>query len=369
MATEGTIGLKEEVAERRSKLIRLFDLSAAQGVLPFTNEDYHEQANPIVRSALFAVTRTRDTFVDWVEIFSLGGTIRYKGPQLTVHHEMLFTRILVRARGRSLTKPVPFTMTEALKWLDLKDSGANRTRIRGLLEDLKEARVRIASKSALGRLYNILTRKDLADRPGGSALRTLVEDRYTDYLPMIVQSYNGGEPFEIDLDFIGRIATQGRSRRLHIELDPMMALLFDGVNTTLLPFEIWDTLDPFGKRLLSFVASHRDGVYKLLLESYHRLSGSKSEYTKVERRFKSDFMARLRKYEALQYIEPNWDVVRNRDDKWLVTGLKAGPAIKIQSELFNTPVALLSDSVDSYTYDKHDSEVESEIAPEQKALL
>ena len=360
--------ITQTITERRTKLLSAFDLSSAQGVLPLTNEDYHEQANPIVRSALFAAIKSRGKYEDWVEIFSLGGSVKYKGPQLTVDHENLFTKILVKARGRSLTKPVPFLMTEALGWLKLKDSGPNRTRVRNLLDDLKEGSVRIASKSTLNRLYNILTRQDLESMADGKFLKQFVSNRYSDYLPMIMQSYRDKEPFEIDLDFIGRTAQQPNSRRLMVELDPMMALVFDGVNTTLVPFDIWDTLDAYGKKLLPFIASHRDGVFRLPLKDYHCLSGSKSTYESVERRFKSDFNKRLVEYEAKGYIEPGWVIVRNRDHIWMVDGLKGAAPIRIKSELSKGNFVDHSNPKDFYDEDLGDF-IEGEVSPEQQSLL
>lgn len=358
----------QTITERRNKLLQTFDLSSAQGVLPLTNEDYHEQANPIVRSALFAAIKSRGNYDDWVDIFSLGGSVKYKGPQLTVDHEHLFTKILVKARGRSLTKPVPFLMTEALGWLKLKDSGPNRTRVRTLLDDLKQGSVRIASKSTLNRLYNIITRQDLEAMPDGKFLKQFVINRYSDYLPMITQSYRDKEPFEIDLDFIGRTALQPNSRRLMVELDPMMALVFDGVNTTLVPFEIWDTLDSYGKKLLPFIASHRDGVFRLPLKDYHCLSGSKSTYESVERRFKSDFNKRLIEYEAKGHIEPGWVIVRNRDHVWMVDGLKGAASIRIKSELAKGKFV---DQGPENPYEDEDFSdfIEGELAPEQQSLL
>lgn len=334
-----TTEMSELISDRRSRLLKNFDLSSAQGVLPLTNEEFHEQANPIVRSALFAAIKSRPGYDDWTNIFSIGGTVVYKGPQLTIQHEMLFTRILVRARGRSLTKPVHFSMTEALSWLGLKDSGPNRDRAKSLLEDLKQASVKITSKSILKRLYNILTREDLDTVAGdGSFLKSYVKNRFGDYLPMIMKSYTNGEPLEIGLDFITRITNQGHSKRLLVELDVMMSLLFDGVNTTLVPFEVYDEVDAYGKKLLTFIASHRDGVYNMLLENYFDLSGSKSVYSSVERRFKTDFLARLRDYEARFYIEPGWDVVRSREHKWMVVGLRSGPALRIRSELLKRSI-------------------------------
>jgi hypothetical protein len=369
-AEDKSAGRTAAIAERRTKLFRTFDLSSAQGVLPLTHEDYHEQANPIVRSALFAAIKSRGKYDDWEDIFSLGGMVKYKGPQLTVDHEELFTRILVKARGRSLTKPVPFRMTEALGWLKLKDSGPNRTRVRTLLDDLKEGSVRIASKSALNRLYNILTRQDLEAMPDGKFLKQFVMNRYSEYLPMIMQSYQDSEPFEIDLDFIGRTAMQPNTRLMMAELDPMMALIFDGVNTTLVPFEIWDTLDSYGKKLLPFVASHRDGVFRLPLKSYHCLSGSKSSYESVERRFKSDFNKRLQEYEEKGWIEPGWVIVRSREHIWMVDGLKGAAPLKIKSELHK---GNFIDPAPETRYDYDDDEAglifDHELATAQQSLL
>lgn len=358
--------LTQTIADRRTKLLKGFDLSSAQGILPLTNEEFHEQANPIVRSALFAAIKSKGRYDEWTDIFSLVGTVKYKGPQLTVDHEMLFTRILVRARGRSLTKPVPFLMTEALGWLNIKDSGPNRTRIRTLLEDLEAGSVKIASKSMLARLYNVLTRKDLESLPDGNFLKQSVTNRYSEYLPMIMDCYNNKEPFEISLSFINRNATQGNSRRLMVELDDMMALLFDGVNTTLVPFELWDSLDAYGKKLMPFIASHRDGVFNLLLESYHCLSGSKSTYESVERRFKSDFNKRLKEYEDKGYIEPGWGIVRNREHRWMVTGLKGADALKIKSELLKGSFVDPDPAV--HYADEDESDV-IEHAPDQASLL
>lgn len=356
------------VTERKSKLLRTFDLASAQGILPLTNREFHEMANSIVRSALFAAIKSKGTYAEWSEIFSLGGTIRYKGPQLTVNHEMLFTRIHALARGQSLTKPVIFTMTEALGWLGLSDSGPNRKKVRELLDDLKDGDVRVACKATLNRIYNILTRSDLERLPDGQFLKKLVENRYSSYLPAILENHRNDEPFEIDLSFITRIATQGRSRRIMVELDPMMALLFDGVNTTLLPFEVWDELDQFGKKFMCFVASHGGGVYNLLLENYHNLSGSKSSFEKVKRRFKSEFMARLRVYEEKNYIEPGWDVVRSREGDWLVIGIKGGPAIKIRSELRSgSPDPLALEPISPSLYDAAPLRV-VEMPPEQRGL-
>ena len=123
-----------------------------------------------------------------------------------------------------------------------------------------------------------------------------------------------------------------------INLDPVFAIFFDGVNTTLLPFEIWDDLDRFGKKLLSLIASHRDGVYPVMLEKLHEFSGSKSEYLTVKRRFKSDMKKRCEGWEGKNYILPGWSISRNENGEEVVRGLKAGSAVRIRSKLTLPPV-------------------------------
>jgi hypothetical protein len=126
-----------------------------------------------------------------------------------------------------------------------------------------------------------------------------------------------------------------------INLDPIAAIFFDGVNTTLVPFEIWDKLDRFGKKLLPLIASHRDGVYATKLEKYHEFSGSKSEYSKIKRRFKSEQKKRFEDWEQKGYIIPGWKIERNNEGEEIVSGLKTGEAVRMKSKL---EIPMLMDS-------------------------
>lgn len=322
------------VDDRRHKLLKKFDLQSKQGILPLTDEKFHEQSNPILRSALFSSGKMGGQFTDWTEIFSLDrGSIQYKGPILTVDHEIVLAKIMMLARGLSLTKPVHLFQADILRWLGLDDSGANFKKARTIIEDLSAGEVRISSKSALRRLYTLLTDPKLKNIPDGEFFISYIRNRHGDQLKAIAEALEKDQPVEITMKFLTNRFVNPRTGMLMLNLDPIIAVFFDGVNTTLLPFEIWEQLDRFGKKLLPFIASHRDGVYPIRLESYHEFSGSKSEYGKVKRRVKSELKKRFQGWEQISYIEPGWDIYRNNDGDEIVCGLKAGKAIRIRSAM------------------------------------
>jgi hypothetical protein len=324
----------EVIDDRKTKLQAKFEFESGQGILPLTNEKYFEQSNPILRSALYSTTKMGKVYTDWTKIFSFGkGSIMYKGPGLTIEHEIVMARLLTLARGKSLTKPVHVYLADILRWLDLGDSGANFAKARTILDDLSTGEIKIADKIALRRLYELLTSPSVADRPDGKFYKQSIENRFGPMLKMIAQGLENDEPVDITMRFISNRAHNSITGKTLLSLDLISAVFFDGVNTTLLPFEIYDTLDRFGKKLLPFIASHRDGVFPIKLESYHKFSGSISEYAKVKRRMKSDFVKRLKTWEAKGWIEPGWTFYRNDDGEDLVRGLKLGADIRCRSEL------------------------------------
>ncbi|HBP6359839.1 TrfA [Pseudomonas aeruginosa] len=324
------------VDDRRFKLQTKFDLESGQGVLPFTNERFFEQSNPIVRSALFSAGKIPKGlfFQEWTEIFSLGsGSIWYRGPALSTDHELVLARIMVLARGRSLTQSVKVKQADVCRWLKLDDSGANFKKARRILDDLAGGELRISSKPALKRLYNLLTRPPLG-LPDRDFFLEYIKNRYGDQIKEIAAAIESDDTVvDISMRFLTNQAKNHKTGRLLLNLDPIAAIFFDGVNTTLVPFEIMDQLDRFGTKLLPFIASHRDGVWPIGLEKYHEFSGSKSEYQKVKRRVKSDLKKRFEDWQAKAWIEPGWDISRNDDGDEIVRGLKIGAKVRIRSEL------------------------------------
>lgn len=332
------------IDDRKVKLFDKLDHQSSQGILPFTNELYYEQANPVVRSALFTAGKMNvgqgSHYVDWTEIFSFGGgSIHYRGPLLTVDHEVVLVKLMVLARGRSLTKPIQAFQADLVKWLKLdSDSGRNYKKARRILDDLAAAEIRISSKPALKRLLAILTSPALSDIPDGMFFQSYIQNRFNNHLKMIAQGLADDQPVSLSMKMVENQTHNTVTKRMMINLDPVFAIFFDGVNTTLLPFEIWDDLDRFGKKLLSLIASHRDGVYPVMLEKLHEFSGSKSEYLPVKRRFKSDMKKRYTEWEAKNYIVPGWSISRNENGDEVVRGLKAGSAVRIRSKLTLPPV-------------------------------
>lgn len=341
------------VDDRRFKLVKKLDAESNQGVLPFTNELYMEASNPVLRSAVFTAGKLGNQayLTEWTEIFSLGsGNIEYRGPGLTVDHEVVLARIMVLARGRSLTKPVAYYQADVLRWLRLDDSGANFKKARKILDDLAAAEIRIFSKPALQRLLALLTSPSLSEMADGHFYQQYVKNRFNDHLKLIAEGLANNQPVNITMSFLTNLSSNPTTGKMVASLDPIMALLFDGVNTTLLPFEVYDSLDRFGKKLLTLIASHRDGVFPTRLAKYHEFSGSTAEYESVKRKFKYDQTKRFKSWEQKGYIEPGWEILPNDDGELIVYGLKLGDSIRVRSNL-----EVINTQDDALDYDAEDT--------------
>jgi hypothetical protein len=322
---------------RRHELLTRFEKDSLQGILPFTNEKYSEQANALIRSSLFTANRMGMEYDNtWDEIFSLGGgSIHYKGPNLTDGHEKVLVRLMALARGRSLTKPVHAFVADAVRWLGLDASGGkNYKKARQILADLQVARIRIDNKVVLRRIYSVLTNPDIDLLPDGKFFKEFIGNRYGDHMKSIGIALSRDELVSFDIGFLEDIVDNSVTGRMSISLNPVTALFFDGVNTTLLPFDVIDSVDQYGRKLLSFIASHRAGVFTIGLEKYHLLSGSKTIYgNAVKRRFKYTMKNRFKVWEEKGYIEPGWDIKPNINGDEMVSGLKLGSELRLRSTL------------------------------------
>jgi len=340
------------IDESKSKLRNKLDLESSQGILPFTNELYYEQMNPVVRSSLFTAgkmnVKNGSHYLEWTEIFSFGGgSIHYRGPHLTVDHEVVLVKLMVLARGRSLTKPIHAFQADLLRWLKLDSAaGKNYVKARRILDELAAAEIRISSKPALQRLLAILTSPAIAELPDGLFFQSYINNRFNDQLKMIAKGLADDQPVNVTMKLVTSQTHNTVTKRMMINLDPVFAIFFDGVNTTLLPFEIWDDLDRFGKKLLSLISSHRDGVFPVMLEKIHEFSGSVSEFEKVKRRVKSDLKKRFEDWESKNYIVPGWNISRNDNGIEIIRGLKAGEAVRIRSKLNLPPIIDSDDDIE-----------------------
>lgn len=307
-----------------------------QGQLPLQSDRHFEQANPILRSNLFRVAPPPGIKVydDWVPVFSVGsGEIQYTGPVLLTDHEEVWTRLLAWARGQSLTKPVPILRSDLLRDLGLCDSGTNYAKLNKILDDLSKGQIKIKDKHALANVYKLLSSEDISKMADGGFFKQFVENRLGLHIKYIAEAIAKDEPVEITIRFIEKRTTLPRSGRDAVNLDPLTCLLFDAVHTTLVPYEVRNKLDAYGRRLLTFIASHRDGVNPILLEKYYMLGGYNSDFEKMKRKFKAGMIKRLEEMEAEDMIEPGWSITKNREGAWIVAGLKPGSAIRVRAKL------------------------------------
>lgn len=322
--------------ERKLRTTKELEQLQVQGVLPYFNPTIYEMANPIVRSALFGLSKTKEYHQDWVTTFSVGGgSIEQRGPSLNTEHEELWGRLLTYARGTSLTKGIHVRIIDLIRDLNYSTGGPNFARVSRMLSDLEAATVRISNKQALKRLYELLTDKNLSKRADGKFLVDLIRNRYSEHLKAIQAALasDSTEPVFITLRFIERKTTHPASGREVISLDPMTCLFFDGVNTTLIPYKVREKLNPISRRLLTFIGSHRAGVFRMRLHYYFLLVGYGSDYSKMERKFKSAFIKTCTALEEKGYIKPGWGVERNEDHDWMVFGLQIGDAARVKEAM------------------------------------
>lgn len=327
------------VDSNRSKLRQKFDVESAQGVLPLTNKKLFEQSNPILRSSLFSAKKmdAKPQYMDWTEVFSMGsGSILYRGPMLTVDHEVVLVKLMVLARGRSLTQPIPVTQADICRLMNMDAiSGANYRKVRRILDDLASAEFRISSRPALQRLLSLLQSPAIPHMADGKFFVDFIQNRFGAQLEMIAAGLHDNQPVDLSMKFITSQTHNRVTKKMLISIDPLTTLFFDGVNTTLIPFEIWDELDRFGKKLLPLIASHRDGVYSYKMERYHDFSGSRSDYSVVKRRFKSDLKKRFQDWEEKGYIVPGWNISQNPEGEEIVSGLRVGEKVRIKGKVGN----------------------------------
>lgn len=363
-----TAELSEE-GERKLRTSKELAQLQVQGVLPYFNPTIYEMANPIVRSALFGLSKHKHYYQDWVTTFSVGGgTLQQRGPSLNTDHEELWGRLLTYARGTSLTKGIHVRIVDLIRDLNYSTGGPNFTRVSKMLDDLEAASVRISHKPALKRLYELLTDKNLGKRPDGKFLVELIRNRYSEHLKAIqvALASDSNEPVFVPLRFIERKTTHPVSGREVISLDPMTCLFFDGVNTTLIPYKVREKLNAMSKRLLTFIGSHRDGVYRMRLHYYFMLVGYKGDYTKLERKFKSEFIKTCTALEESDYIKPGWGIARNDDHEWMVFGLQIGDAARVKEAMEEY---IAADEVDDRTPFDLDAEDITDVVVENGDLF
>lgn len=361
--TDQDISGQARLEERQQRL----DLALANGAIPYRSPNIFEQANPIVRSCVFRANNRREYFQEWTPIFTIGNdSISFKGPVLNTEHELLWSKLLCLARGISLTKPIKTNQANLMREMRMNTGGKGYSKLRRMLEDLEQAKVRISSRPALERLVRIMTSPDIADKPDGKFLKEFIKNRLGDHLDAISKSLSTNEPYEISLSFIQNRSTQPKNRFELINLDPMTCLFFDGINTTQVHYDVWDQLDPFGKKLVGLLKSHK-GSLNLRLEKLYMASGySTLEFTdSAVRKFKAFCLRNFKSLEDASIIKPGWRIERSSvDDEWVVYNIEVGEIVRKNEPLIEVLVATNPEALD---YEDADDEAE-DTPPENGTL-
>lgn len=344
------------------KLQLKLSLESASGILPCTNQRYFEQSNRILRSAVFAAVKRGEMYPEWTELFSFGkGGIFFKGMGLTTEHEEVLAQLLLRARGSSLMKPVQIYQADLVRSLKLSVGGSAFKKVRKLLDELSTCEIRIRDQQALARLYVLLTESKEHAHPETIKYVQHLKDLYEGIVDMIKDGLAKGEATDISLRFIQRQTHNSKTGRILIHLDPITALFFDGANTTLLPFETWVSLCMLGRKLLPFIASHRDGVFPIKLETYHEFTGMRGDFTKNKRKIKFEYKRLFTEWEGKGWIMPGWKIAPNLDGDEIVSGLKIGDELRIRSK---QQLAAFAEGADDFADDLLPDRPDEELHPQ-----
>ncbi len=276
--------------------------------LNYWPDNYYEQANPLARCGIFSITHARKDYTNYTPIRLLGeGNIEFKGQRLTVFDEEVFLQLLVYCRGMSLVKPLIINKATLLTDLRLTNgSGKNYKRLSESLDRLDDAKIRISSPAALSKLFTILDRPELAQSMSPDFV-SMVSERFSALKTEIGVALKNKQEFYISVGFIQNNAENRTAKKLIINIDPLMVLLFDGTNTTRTSKEERHLLCPAEKRLLTFFLSHANNVFDMHVSSYRELLGSEAQEHNA-RKFTGELKKWVSTLERLQRIEPGWSV-------------------------------------------------------------
>lgn len=288
-----------------------------QDRLPFWDDDFYEQANPLLRSAVFACTGTREHYAEYTPVRVIGdGEILYRGHRLNTFDEDVFLQLLHYMRGQPLTAPLVLDRKQLLTDLGYTPGGTAYRLLDASLNRLDSAKMKITSGAALKKLCLLLARPDLV-RSSNPEFAAILSKNFQKLTHEIIDALEHGHDFFLTVGFIQNNAGSSAGR-LVINIDPLNILLYDGINTTRISRHERRLLSSAEKKLHAFVMSHSKGVYDMNIETYHEMMGSQD---KNMRKFKMNLRKYLATMERLKRIEPGWEITR--DNK--VIGVKPKP--------------------------------------------
>lgn len=289
-----------------------------QDRLPFWDESYYEQANPLTRSGVFSISQIKKHYDDYTPIRVVGeGNIFYRGYRLNTFDEDVFLQLLHYMRGQTLLRPIITTKKQLLSDLGYNDGGKNYKNLMKSLDRLDSAKLKISSPHALQKLYMLLTTPNLV-KSCEPQFAEMLSKQFGDLKREIGEAMAKGDDYFLTIGFIQNNGGSMKSGRLMINIDPLNVLLYDGINTTRISKHERSMLCPAEKRLLGYVMSHSQLIYDLTLETYQQIVGSTST---SPRKFKSDLKRWLENLEKLGRIRAGWEITA--DNK--VTGIKSVP--------------------------------------------
>ncbi len=308
------------IKDGKSKQTQYSKNAQYQDKLPFWPDSFYEQSNPLVRSSLFSISNRRKTYEEYTPISSIGeGSIEYRGSRLNTFDEEVYLQLIQYCRGQSLLRPIASTKRQILSDLGLTASGNNYKKLMASLGRLESGKLRISAPHILLKLSELLQNPNLSKGMEPEFIKEL-HSRYEEYIEVIDIALFEKHDLLLSMGFIQNSLIDPQKGNLRISLDPLLVLLFDGINTTRTDRHERSLLNPAEKKLLSYILSHSGKVFPLKLETIHMFLNSDSEFSRNKAAFTKALISYLETLERLGRIEPDWDI---RDDK--VFNLKGVP--------------------------------------------
>ncbi len=295
-------------------------LAQYQDRLNFYPDSSFEQSNPLARSALFSTSNRKKFFEDFEQIPVIGeGSIEYMGKRLNGFDEDVFLQLLQYCRGQSLLKPLVSTKSQILNDLFLSTGGKNYKKLMDSINRLESGVLRISAPHILLKLSELMFNPQLSKGMEPEFIEE-ISKKYNAFASAISEAFYNNQPYHLTFRFFTNTGVNPKTGGLVIQFDPLLVLLFDGINTTRTDRYERSLLTSAEKKLLTFIHSHSGKVYPLKLETYHSLLGSDMNFHRNKAKFTKSMIVHLEALEKIKRIKPGWTI---SDDK--VLNLEAIP--------------------------------------------
>ena len=300
---------------------------SAQGILPFWPNDLFEFPNVLVRSGVFSISRQLKHYSNWTPVPAWGVTnIEMYGPQLGEDHKEVWEQLLSYKRGQPITRPLFLHTNQLLRELSWDISGKQGApggtqykKLNKIIDELDRAKMRISDPKLLQNLvflYKAFQREAAQNDP---KLASVIQTRYGQQISEIVRALQDGDEYMLTMNFIAATGTNKRKKRAVIEIDPIVVIMFDGINTTLINRQARKEMSTtLGRAVLLFVESHTGEIPNMRCSTWQGLVGSSM---KNKRQFKTNLRKSLVECEEKGFIWPNWDFYEADDGEWGTYGI------------------------------------------------